>query len=596
MRLIGRRNVPRLTWIMLLMIGVAVLEFVSIGSFFPLLTLMFDPAGAASGRVADALGWLGIDASGTQAVARLGLLVLLLFIGKTLFTGWALREAYRFSYTVQVEIGHRLLRGLLGRSYEFHLNSNSAVLLKNVTAEVLSLAANVLNPAISLVSQTFVLLALFGLLFWISPAAALALLALVGVATAAIYAVSHNRLRTWGRTREERLADLHRVAQASLLGVKTVKTHGAESHFLREYVRIGHDYAALNTRYQVAAAVPPLLLELFMFGGFTALVLYHVLNGENLVATLPLIGIMGAAAFRMLPAGRRIFFNLVTIRYFWSSMEAVEGQIQSVAAPASAAGTAGAEVPPLREDLTLDGVSYAYPDGRLVLQDISLRIRHGSRIGIVGGSGAGKTTLLDLIIGLLQPDRGRILVDGEPIDETRARSWLEQVGYVPQQTFLIDGTIRDNVAFGVADPSVDDSRILEVLRQTQLMSMVERLPDGLDTPIGEDGVRLSGGERQRLGIARALYRRPRLLIFDEATSAIDTVTEHALTRDVLDSCGDATVLVVAHRIPTVSACDRIVVLHEGRVHAVGRYDDLLRTSSVFAELERHGSVNAGGLA
>jgi ABC-type multidrug transport system fused ATPase/permease subunit len=315
--------------------------------------------------------------------------------------------------------------------------------------------------------------------------------------------------------------------------------------------------------------------------------LFYLWTGENIIPLLPLIGVTGAAAFRILPAVRRIFADLVMIRYYWSSLEAVERETadaeETTAELPQRIVTVRNEtrpVPLLERAVVFDGVRFRYPLGREVLSGVDLRVGAGSKVAIVGGSGAGKSTLLDLLVGLHHPSAGAVTIDGVRLDMCDLSTWLPQVGYLTQQIFLIDGSVRDNVAFGVAADEVGDELIEHALRRAQLWCFVQRLPKGVDTLVGENGVRLSGGERQRLGLARALYRQPRLLILDEATNAVDPATEQAINQDVLSTCANLTVIIAAHRVTTIRGCDHVAVLHEGRIEAFGDFDEVMGSTAL----------------
>jgi ATP-binding cassette, subfamily B, bacterial PglK len=320
----------------------------------------------------------------------------------------------------------------------------------------------------------------------------------------------------------------------------------------------------------------------------TGVMLFYALRGMNILAILPTLGLLAVGAFRVLPAARKIFADVVAVRFFWPSVEVVYGQLRAAEATAALPpGDAGEPLPPLQREIRLENVDYRYPDAHQpVLRGVSISIPAGTHLALVGGSGSGKSTVVDVLTGLLEPGHGALTVDGQPVTRGNVRSWLAQIGYVSQQVFLSDGTLRDNIAFGVPRAAVDEVLLASVVRQAHLEPLVQSLPDGLDTRVGENGVRLSGGERQRVAIARALYRRPRVLVLDEATSALDTVTEQRVNAEVLAACEGITVVIVAHRLSTVRGCNPILLMSRGRVEAWGSYDELVARSPAFAEMHR----------
>ncbi|MEO7101915.1 MAG: ABC transporter ATP-binding protein, partial [Gemmatimonadaceae bacterium] len=400
------------------------------------------------------------------------------------------------------------------------------------------------------------------------------------------------KVSRWGKLREVRQAEMNRLIHQAFAGIKTVKALGVESWYLREFDGIAREYATLNTRYQSAAAIPPLLIELVLFGGGMAALVYAASAGIDIVRFMPTVGVLVLAGYRILAATRSFFTQLVTIRYNWASVGVVERALARSASD-SPIGIAGDCVGDPRATahflapagVTLKHVCFRYPTGvRDVVSDVSLAIEPGQHVAIVGGSGSGKTTLIDLILGLLLPTAGEIVADGNLLGRSNAASWRRRVAYVPQQVFLADASLRRNIAFGIPTNEIDDSRIGCVISQARLSDFVARLPDGLDTMVGENGARLSGGERQRIGIARALYREPQLLVLDEATSALDAITEREVNREILEACEGITVIIVAHRLTTVQTCSRLILMSNGVVASDGTYDSVVSVSEEFAKM------------
>lgn len=591
---VGHENRRRTAWVAFLTVLIAILEFASIGALFPLIVAMFGGtgAGAAAG---------GAGAAAAAALARLGVgpaelagTLLVLFVVKALVTAYSMREGFRYSYDIQVAVGARMLAGTLARDYPYFLGQNSAVLLKNLTSEVSFLTGGVVIPAISVLTQSLIAVSIAALLALATPGMALLAGGVVAGLTVLLYTSINRHLTHWGKVRESLLSEMNALAHQALSGIKTVKATGCEEVYVDEFVRVGKDYAMLNTRYQTAAATPPLLIELLLFGGISGIMFYYAATGRDMTALLPLLGVVGVAAYRLIPAARRIFTDLVTIRYYLPSFAVVERELLAAERVRAALASTPDDVPlpPLARAIELDGVSFRYPDAtEQVIHAIDLEIRAGEHVALVGGSGSGKTTTLDLLLGLLQPTQGQVRVDGVPLTRANLRPWLAQIGYVSQQVFLADGTLRENIAFGVAPAEIDDALLEEVVRQARLDALVDTLPEGLATRVGENGARLSGGERQRVAIARALYRRPRVLVLDEATSALDAITEHEVNAGVLAGCEGITVVIVAHRLSTVRECDRICLLKHGRVAAEGTYRQLVEGDAEFAEMHRQ-SVGA----
>lgn len=586
--IVGREFRGRMLWVIALAGGVAVLEFVSVGGMFPLLTaLVHSPAAQPVAGVHPSIPGMAFLSSLPVMTLATGLLAVLLI--KPLLTAYALREGFRFCYDVQVAVSSRMVRSLLGRDYAFFLQENTAVLLRDTTIEVLMFIGGVLIPLIQLFTQFVVLATVVLTVAWISPIAAGITFGAIGGLTVVLYAFINGRVSRWGKLRESRQADMNRLIHQAFAGIKTVKALGVERWYLDEFHGIAREYATLNTRYQSAAAIPPLLIELVLFGGGMGALVYAAATGIDIVRFMPTVGVLVLAGYRILAATRSFFTQLVTIRYNWASVGVVERALARSAsdAPIIGAVAEGAmEVPstaPLAAGLVLKNIYFRYPSGaRDVVNDVSLRIAPGEHVAIVGGSGSGKTTLIDLLLGLLVPTEGEVIADGALLTRATGALWRRCVAYVPQQVFLADVSLRRNIAFGVPPEQIDSRLVDRVISQARLTDFVARLPIGLDTLVGENGARLSGGERQRIGIARALYRQPRLLVLDEATSALDAITEREVNREILEACDGVTVIIVAHRLTTVQTCSRLILMSNGAVASDGTYESVVAVSEEFA--------------
>jgi ABC-type multidrug transport system fused ATPase/permease subunit len=348
--------------------------------------------------------------------------------------------------------------------------------------------------------------------------------------------------------------------QQGLGGVKDVKLLGREAYLVSQFQvhAVGSAHAARSQT--TLQALPRLWLELLAVGGLTALIAIMIGQGKATQDMLPVVALFAAAAFRFLPSVNRVLGAVQGIRYQRPVVDALHGEIQLMSGDVD---TAGALPVSFDETLALEGVSFRYPGAEAwALRDVSLTIERGTSVGFVGTSGAGKSTLVDVVLGLLNPDTGAVKIDGRDI-RSNLRGWQDQIGYVPQSIFLTDDTLRRNVAFGIPDEQIDESAIEYAVASAQLDSFVKALPDGLDTVVGERGTRLSGGQLQRIGIARALYHNPGVLVMDEATSALDTETERGVMEAVRALRGEKTLLVVAHRTSTVEHCDYVFRLEQG---------------------------------
>lgn len=371
------------------------------------------------------------------------------------------------------------------------------------------------------------------------------------------------------------------LLQQTLNAVREIKTLGQERAFAEANREVRRREQRLLARRQAVEAVPRLAVETVFVAGLGALFLAARAAAADSAQTAATLGVLAYAGLRLLPSLHLIVYRVNRIGQGTALLDMIAGDWRSLGAPI---GTLEPEPLVLRESVVFDRVSYRYPGAeRDALSEVSLEIRRGESIGLVGPTGSGKSTLADLLIGLLAPTEGEIRVDGALLgDEPRA--WQRSIGYVPQVVHLVDDTLRRNIAMGTPDEEIDDERVREAVRQAQLEDVVARLPQGLDERVGESGVKLSGGERQRTAVARALYRRPQVLLFDEATAALDNRTERALTATLDSLRGERTLVVIAHRLTTVERCNRLVFLLDGRVADVGSYADLMRRNARFRSM------------
>jgi len=492
-----------------------------------------------------------------------GMLVLVgVYLVKVLFLAFLAWWQMRFVFGVQVQLSQRLFATYLRQPYTFHLQRNSAQLIRNATGEVSIFAFQGILPCLVLLTEAMVFVGLCGLLLAVEPLGTIVAVSVLGSAAWVFNSLTRAKITRWGKARQHHDGLRIQYLQEGLGGAKDVKLLGRESDFLEQYrlhnaesARVGQFLATLNQ-------MPRLWLELLAVGGLAILVVSMLAQGRALEALLPAVGLFAVAAFRLMPSVSRVLNAVHSLRYAMPVFDTLHAELQ-LAAP-EAAG-ARPPVPPFRSAVELRNVTYTYPGAHTTaLHDVSLVIRRGEAVGLIGGSGAGKSTLVDILLGLLSPDHGEVRADGEDIQQS-IRNWQDQIGYVPQTIYLTDDTLRRNVAFGLSNSQIDSEAVWRSIRAAQLEELVDSLPEGLETMVGERGVRLSGGQRQRIGIARALYHDPAVLVLDEATSSLDTATERGVMQAVRALQSTKTIIIVAHRLSTVDHCDRLYRLERGRL-------------------------------
>lgn len=487
----------------------------------------------------------------------------------------------------RVRLARMLFTRYMKAPYEFHLGRNTAELLRNVKGETKRVITGVINPILTLILKSMMVLAITMLLIAVTPWVALVAVAVIGGGGLTFLRAVKAQMRRYGRkARTERRKAIQAVNQG-LGGFRDARVLGVEQALVQDFLRSIARVAELRRYKNFINGIGGPILEYIAVVGLMILVLVLVAVGTELSAMLPLLGLFGAAIVRLRGAVGMVINNLNALHYTIASVEAVVQDLEALrdldhkAVPLPDADSRNETVGKGEADLSFEralrfeGVTYAYPNaGEPALQDIDLSIEPGQSVGLVGATGSGKTTLVNVLLGLLEPQKGRILADGVDV-HTDLRAWQNHLGYIPQSIFLLDDTVRRNVAFGVPDDEIDDEEVWEALYAAQIADFImDELPDGIETRVGENGVRLSGGQRQRVGLARAIYHNPDVLVMDEATSDLDNETESRVMDALSDLKDDQTFITIAHRLSTVRDCDRLLFLKKGRIVARGTYEEL----------------------
>ncbi|MGH8769577.1 MAG: ABC transporter ATP-binding protein [Burkholderiales bacterium] len=556
-----------------LMLGGMALETLGIGLVVPAISVLtdLDLVNSYPG-LTSLIGDPGELSRNTLIVgAMLSLIGIYLF--KTVFLVYLAWYQTRFVFAVQAHLSERLFTMYLRQPYTFHLQRNSAQLIRKAINDVNMFTSNAVIGAMTLLAEALVLIGLSVLLLVVEPVGAIIVVSVLGVAGWGSLYLTRSSLLRWGKARQHHDGLRIQHLQQGLGGVKDVKLLGRESGFLQQYALHNAESARAGRFQLTLQQLPRLWLELLAVVGLATLVFTMLAQDRELIAILPILGLFTAAAFRLIPSANRILGSLQSLRFGLPVINTLYEELKLEIPPASRPeGTAQ----PLHDQLKFSHVTYTYPGAPApALEDVSLVINRGESVGIIGTSGAGKTTLIDVLLGLLTPDSGEVQADGKDI-QPLLRYWQDQIGYVPQSIFLTDDTLRNNVAFGLPAAQIDEAAVWRAVRAAKLEEFVNSLPQGINTVVGERGVRLSGGQRQRIGIARALYHDPEVLVLDEATSALDTPTELEVMQAVRTLRGSKTIVNVAHRLSTVEQCTRLYRLEYGRVAETGSPQTMLR--------------------
>jgi ATP-binding cassette, subfamily B, bacterial PglK len=577
----------RMWGVFLLNVLVAIVEALGIASIMPFMAVASNPSAIETTSYLRLLFELGGFQSSASFLTVLGFATLVVLVGSVALRALSLWAITHFTHQQVRAISTRLAAGYLRQPYSWFLKRNSADLGATVLSEVSNYVHGCLNPALIGMAHALIAIALVGVLIAVNPVLAVAVTVIIGGSYAVIYHLAKRRLAIIGEQRRVANLERHRVLLETFGGIKDVKIAGLEDRFLSEFERPSAAMASQAQSGAILTELPSLAMQGLVYGGTVLAVLWLIVSGGEINSALPVAAVYGFAAYRLMPSLQGLYRGMGMIRLNMSVASTLRAELESIEAlPKPETLATRAHQLGLKTRLELRGVTFAYEGSpRPALRNVSVSIPARSSLGIVGSTGSGKTTLVDVLLGLLTPQSGQVVVDGNALDPTLIRSWQNSIGYVPQSIFLADATIAENIAFGVPKAAIDQQRLEYAAMAANLHHFVmSDLPEGYETNVGEKGVRLSGGQRQRIGIARALYRDPDILIFDEATSALDTVTERAVMEAISALGGQKTLVLIAHRLSTIRSCDNILLLSQGEVSAQGSYEELVKNNLQFGAM------------
>jgi ATP-binding cassette, subfamily B, bacterial PglK len=584
---VTQENHKQLISMIFLFIFISGLEVFGTGAIGPFIAIATNPDTIVSNH------WLHLIYqqlnfnSEQQFLIALGLLVVVAFYAKAFFNFNAQKSVFEFGYGLRGKLAYKLMKAYIEAPYSFHLGTNSATLIQNVVTSTDMVCIGLIMSLLTSISNAVVILALIILLVN-TNSMALILIAIIMLVSLGLLYPMKDRLVRWGGEGWKANSEMIRIMNHGLGGFKETRVLGCESYFQQQMAVQTQKYARNLSLASGYGNLPRFVVEAFMISfliGFTLLFInLNRGNEENLTAVL---GIFALASIRLLPATGNLISGINVIRtnthaldtLFFDLKELEKKEFKSNVKPENSSKhfSLNQDLQPIifEQKLTLDQLTYQYPNAQnKALKEISLTINKGQSIGLIGKSGSGKTTLVDVLLGLFIPQSGDIKVDGISV-YNNLRAWQDQLGYVPQTIFLIDDTIERNIAFGVSDNLIDQERLNKAIAMAQLTEVIEQLPNGIKTMVGERGVLLSGGQRQRIGIARVLYHEREILVFDEATAALDTETERLVTDATKALSGKKTIIIIAHRLSTIEHCDRIYQLDQGRIIKSGSYQEVV---------------------
>ncbi len=564
--LLDRKQKRAMAGLVVLMIIGAFLQTAGVGLLVQVVNVVIDPQAVEKSALVKAF----YDLLGCRDFRQFSITVMVLlivtFVVKNLFLFLQQKLTLAFVYTNQFRTSERMMRNYLRRGYEFFLNADTAVVQRSITSDVNNMYALIL-ALLQLFSDGVMSLFVAGYCLLTNGMMTILLAASLLLLMVLIKKTLEPVIYQAGEDNRNYYSSLFKWISQTVQGIKEVKISCKEQYFVDEYCKCGKGYVNAVQKYSLYNNLPKLFIETACIAVMMGYMIALTLAGTSTENMLEMFSTLAAAAFVLLPAVNRINNQILAITYckppFMGVSDNLQDEIRDNKVDMSFAEEVGEKLP-LKHSIELKNIVYAYPNtDKLIFDHADLTIPIGSSVGIVGTSGAGKSTIVDILLGLLEVKSGEIYGDGREVKSVYRR-FLKNIGYIPQMIFMLDDTIRRNVAFGVPEEKIDEERIWEVLREARLDTFVKSLPEGLDTGIGERGIRLSGGQRQRIGIARALYHDPEVLILDEATSALDNDTEAAIMESINSLHGRKTLVIIAHRLQTIEKCDLVYRVENGK--------------------------------
>lgn len=585
-RILSRKQRKKFWILQIILIISSTAEFIGISSIVPYIGILSNPTVIESNRYLSFLYNLTGFTQNKEFVFILGIYIVLLVIISSLISIVSKYLTFSFGHHVGQEWTTRLYSYYLRKDYLFHTRHNTDQLTSNVTIEIGRVVMGIVLPLLHAIARTFLVVIFLIALLVYKPVITLIIIVILFSFYGFVYFLVYNKLFEYGAIISQIIAKRFRLINEGFGGIKENIVHGNLGYFINKFESTRKTIANAYKMKQFLSTIPKNIVEMILFGGILCVVIYfykyHSVNFNELV---PVIAFFVIAGYRILPSLQTIYDALSQARSTQKPLNIVSSDLLDASVDIENISTNYTIT--MEQNIALKNVKFSYSEtNNNIFTNINLNIIKGSLIGFAGPTGCGKTTLVDLILGLINPERGQLLVDGVEINSKNMKAWQNSLGYVPQDIFLADSSIKNNIAYGVEDDNIDENRVREVIKQAQMDRFIFNLPKGIDARVGERGIQLSGGQRQRIGIARALYRNASLLIFDEATSALDGETEKGIMDTLFEIKKDITIILIAHRLTTLKDCDFIYVLDQGNIINKGKYNELIKKCDLFKRMAR----------
>lgn len=564
--ILSKTQKVRILIITSMMIVSAALETVGVSLVIPIISIVMNPEGLMNNDIVIKICRFLNLTEPRQVLMLFLLFMIFIYVFKNAYAFLLNYVQSRFVYNNQCMTQAKILDKYLCKPYEDFLYINTAEALRLITSDVSNVFES-LSGLMSMISELIISGFLIITIFVINPFMTMIIACVFGGTILLTSKVLRKKLERIGRSIQKENDGMNKWVLQSLEGIKEIKISHTEKFFLYRYMHFGKDYCKDKKGYAVLACLPRLLTETIFFGGLLTVILCLVAKGQDMTSLFTQLSAFAVAAIRIMPSANRLNGYISSLAYMKPSIDRISEVFTEKEDDRYREDVEdnSLSVITLNDKIELKDISYRYPKtDKFIFEHANLSVKAGQLVGIVGSSGAGKTTIVDILMGLLSAERGKILSDGKDINGGYA-NWLAMIGYISQNIYLMDDTIKANVALGTEASAIEDEQVWRALEEAQIADHVRGLPEGINTFIGERGVRLSGGQRQRLGIARALYRNPQILIFDEATSALDNETEAAIMESIEMLYGKKTMIIIAHRLSTIQHCDVVYRVENGKI-------------------------------
>ncbi|MDD5652670.1 MAG: ABC transporter ATP-binding protein [Candidatus Omnitrophica bacterium] len=566
----------------------SLLEVFSIGIILPIMGLIIAPEKIHSNKLLILVNrWMG-SLDDRFFLILLILSAIILFILKSAYSVFILNRQQAIVGKIYTRLTNQALVAYLKKPYAFHLLNNSSVLFKNVIVEISDFVLGFLSSLVVIGSEMIVFLGIALLLFFTYPAATFALVGLFGLVTLFTNQVFKNRIKAYASRRQSSSEQIYKSALEALNGIKEIQVYDTWNFFSRRFQNSTEQYASNSVKFYTVSALSRTALEVFLFVSVFTFLLINIILKADYSQMIPAMTLIAVASIRLIPSFNKISINMNTLHYYANSLDMVYRIVlESNAVDGHQKLKEQAPFVPQGEDDTirLSNIKFCYDSANTpIFEKLDFSVAIGRTTALFGATGAGKSTLIDIITGLLIPQDGVFYYKGKLINENNFKEYIAKVGYVPQQVFLYDDTLEANIIFGSQGGKPDRRKLEKVLKISQLDSLVEELPLGLETLIGDKGARLSGGQRQRIGIARAFYRDPEIIILDEATGALDRLTESKIFKAISEMPDKKTLIMITHRLSTIEYADLIFVMERGKIIDQGEFLELSSRSQAFKRI------------